>query len=193
MMFDLDAIRAATPISAVLEARGIALRRVAPGRWFAPCPAHAETTPSFHIDDAKGLGYCFGCGFGGDVFRVVMALDSVSFRVAAEALASAAGVAPGPADEARMEARRLESLAREDAERVARGVWQAQMARLDVLEQRIAALSARGCTPLVWDALGNLRVELGLVEDWLGCAVYRAKGWERLPGAIAPQSRARAA
>ena len=38
------------------------------GRKKCKCPLHHEKTPSFHLDDNKGLYHCFGCGEGGDVF-----------------------------------------------------------------------------------------------------------------------------
>ena len=31
------------------------------------CPFHNEKTPSFSINNEKGLFYCFGCGIGGNV------------------------------------------------------------------------------------------------------------------------------
>ncbi|HPG23094.1 MAG TPA: CHC2 zinc finger domain-containing protein, partial [Amaricoccus sp.] len=36
------------------------------GDWWAPCPFHYEKTASFHVDDAKGYYYCFGCHAKGD-------------------------------------------------------------------------------------------------------------------------------
>ncbi len=35
------------------------------GRKKGKCPFHHERTPSFHIDDNKGVFHCFGCGEGG--------------------------------------------------------------------------------------------------------------------------------
>lgn len=35
-----------------------------------PFPNHQDSTPSFHINTEKQLGYCFGCHRGGDVIEV---------------------------------------------------------------------------------------------------------------------------
>ena len=37
------------------------------------CPFHAEKTPSFSVNEEKGLFHCFGCGVSGDVFDFVNA------------------------------------------------------------------------------------------------------------------------
>lgn len=36
----------------------------------ACCPFHSEKTPSFHIRTDKQYFHCFGCGVGGDVFKL---------------------------------------------------------------------------------------------------------------------------
>src|SRR6266498_2968614 len=43
------------------------------------CPFHREKTPSFHVDRAKGLFYCFGCGTGGDVFKFLALTERFTF------------------------------------------------------------------------------------------------------------------
>ncbi len=42
------------------------------GRWKARCPlpGHDDHTPSFSIDETKGVAYCFGCQHGGDVITL---------------------------------------------------------------------------------------------------------------------------
>jgi DNA primase len=34
-------------------------------KYFALCPFHSESNPSFTIDPETGLFYCFGCGAKG--------------------------------------------------------------------------------------------------------------------------------
>jgi DNA primase len=56
------------------------------------CCFHQEKTPSFTVDPAKQLFYCFGCGAGGDVFTFLRELEGLSFTEAAEQLAGRFGV-----------------------------------------------------------------------------------------------------
>ena len=48
------------------------------------CPLHDESTASFHIDEARQIWHCFGCGLGGDVFELGRHLwgEGEFFRVA---------------------------------------------------------------------------------------------------------------
>ncbi len=50
------------------------------------CPFHSEKSPSFEVNDTKGVYYCHGCGASGDAFRFLMAKDGLTFRQAFEAL-----------------------------------------------------------------------------------------------------------
>jgi len=56
------------------------------------CPFHQEKTPSFHVDAARQMYHCFGCGKGGDVFRFYMDRENVGFVDALHMLASRVGV-----------------------------------------------------------------------------------------------------
>ena len=63
--------------------------------FWARCPFHAngmEKTPSFKIDDQKGLYYCFGCHESGTIFTFIEKMEHLDFPAAVEYLASKAGV-----------------------------------------------------------------------------------------------------
>lgn len=63
----------------------IELRRA--GKEFVGlCPFHAEKTPSFFVNEEKGVFLCRGCQQGGDVVDFVMKLDGLSFPEACKAL-----------------------------------------------------------------------------------------------------------
>jgi DNA primase len=56
------------------------------------CPFHSEKTPSFTVNDERGLFHCFGCGAGGTIFTFLMRADRIEFPEAVEVLARRAGV-----------------------------------------------------------------------------------------------------
>lgn len=56
------------------------------------CPFHNEKTPSFSVNNVKGLYYCFGCSAHGDAFEFISQTEGLSFKEALEKLASVAGV-----------------------------------------------------------------------------------------------------
>ncbi len=56
------------------------------------CPLHNERTPSFHINTAKQMYYCFGCHKGGDVISFIMQKERMSFVEAVHFLADMAGL-----------------------------------------------------------------------------------------------------
>ncbi|HHH10602.1 MAG TPA: toprim domain-containing protein [Sorangium sp.] len=51
------------------------------------CPFHKEKTPSFSVNQERGLFYCFGCHESGSVIDYVMRLEGYTFPEAIRALA----------------------------------------------------------------------------------------------------------
>ncbi len=75
-----------------LVGRYVALKPGGKGVWKGLCPFHQEKTPSFYVNEAKGLCYCFGCKAGGDIFAFLQRIEGLEFREALERLAQEAGV-----------------------------------------------------------------------------------------------------
>jgi DNA primase len=57
------------------------------------CPFHAEKTPSFTVNEEKGIFHCFGCGAGGSVFHFLMQYEHLTFPEAVERIARRYGIA----------------------------------------------------------------------------------------------------
>jgi len=86
----LDELRGRVPLSDIVGRR---LRLQRAGReWKAPCPFHAEKTPSFYVNDQKFFFHCFGCGAHGDAVGFLMRHDGLAFPDAVEQLAVLAGM-----------------------------------------------------------------------------------------------------
>ncbi|QKX01135.1 DNA primase [Wolbachia endosymbiont of Dipetalonema caudispina] len=56
------------------------------------CPFHNEKTPSFFVNDIKGLYYCFGCLAYGDVFEFIIRTESLNFKEVLKKLALVTGI-----------------------------------------------------------------------------------------------------
>ena len=102
---EIDALKRDRPLAGVLEASGVRLRPGSPGTFWALCPFHAETEPSFFVDvrdpDDQHF-HCFGaCRAHGDVITFVRLRDRVTFAEACARLAGAprpAGCPPGASE-----------------------------------------------------------------------------------------------
>ncbi|NLY19630.1 MAG: DNA primase [Clostridiaceae bacterium] len=71
------------------------------GGYFGLCPFHREKTPSFYVEPAKQLYYCFGCNNGGNIFHFIMNIENLDFQDALRLLADKAGILlPDPDDSA---------------------------------------------------------------------------------------------
>ncbi|MCY3972686.1 MAG: CHC2 zinc finger domain-containing protein, partial [Candidatus Dadabacteria bacterium] len=56
------------------------------------CPFHDDKNPSLHVDDDKGMFYCFSCKAGGDVFAFLQRINGGTFPEALREVAEKAGV-----------------------------------------------------------------------------------------------------
>lgn len=69
-------------------------RQLSRGRWIGLCPLHSDHKPSFLVDPAKSLFYCYGCGRGGDVIRFAEIYHQVKFPQALALLQQWRGLGP---------------------------------------------------------------------------------------------------
>ncbi|MFQ5684726.1 MAG: DNA primase [Candidatus Binatia bacterium] len=78
------------------------------------CPFHAEKTPSFTVNEEKGIFHCFGCGVGGNVFHFLMQYEHMTFPEAVEQVGKRYGISVERVDRpgAKREAEQRESLYR---------------------------------------------------------------------------------
>jgi DNA primase len=143
-----DEIRARVSMSS-LVGRSVKLTKA--GREFkACCPFHGEKTPSFTVNDEKGFGHCFGCGWHGDVFRWLTDQAGLPFMDAVRELAGAAGLeVPAPSPAAAEKAARLDTV--REALDVAQGVYAAQLEQAGAVMEY---LSSRGIGPAEIAAFG---------------------------------------
>ena len=83
-MIPIQEIKSCVMLSAIVG-ETLQLKRVGP-EFEAPCPFHTEKTPSFKVNDKKGIYHCFGCGAHGDVFDWLQSQRGLDLRSAAEYL-----------------------------------------------------------------------------------------------------------
>jgi DNA primase len=89
-MDDVSNIKARLPIEQLV---GQYCQLTKKGRNFVcVCPFHNDTKPSFLVSPDKGIGYCFACQTGGDIFSFYQAIEGVDFPQAIKELAEKAGV-----------------------------------------------------------------------------------------------------
>ncbi len=63
------------------------------GREFlGRCPFHNEKTPSFTVNEEKGLYHCFGCHAGGDMIKFIQEIEGITYPEALKKLAERAGI-----------------------------------------------------------------------------------------------------
>jgi DNA primase len=158
-------------------------------RFVGLCPFHEERTPSFSVDPANNLYYCFGCQAGGDVFNFLEEKEGLDFRRALEHLADRYGVelsleATDPAAEQRRRARdRLLQLLFKTAAFYSRYLWESAEAALArrYMEQRglgreVLEQFGVGFAPSAWDRVLKSALGSGFSEQELQATGLAQKG-----------------
>jgi DNA primase len=159
------------------------------GRWVGLCPFHEERTPSFSVNPAEKLYYCFGCEAGGDVFRFVQEKQGVEFPEAIEMLAERYGVElereqEDPRAEARRKRReRLRELLTRTAAYYSNYLWESQeagKARAYLAERGLGEEILRefgvGYAPSAWDRVLSAGQRAGFSIDELRATGLAQKG-----------------
>ena len=89
----IQALKSRLNLAEVVK-RYLALRSVG-SRLVGLCPFHNEKTPSFSVNQEKGVFYCFGCQASGDVIDFYCRINGLDFREGLEQLAREAEVSLG--------------------------------------------------------------------------------------------------
>ncbi len=183
----VDRVRQAADIVEVVSAH-TDLRQQG-GRWVGLCPFHEERTPSFSVNAADKLYYCFGCEAGGDVFGFMQEKEGLDFPQAVELLAERYGVelerdAEDPKAEARRKRRdRLRQLLSRTAAFYASYLWESKEAgkARDYLAERglseeILREFGVGYAPSAWDQVLTRGQRAGFSVDELRAAGLVQRG-----------------
>ncbi|HEX5704239.1 MAG TPA: DNA primase [Pyrinomonadaceae bacterium] len=169
--------------------------------WVARCPFHKETKPSFSVNPAKEIFYCFGCQKGGSVFNFVMEIERVAFPEAIKIVAEKSGVPlPKMIDDGRFEARKRDSDEVIELNQWALQWWQDQLQSKAATSVR-QYLKQRGLTeettktfrlgfaPDSWEALSTHLRQKGATQEQLersGLVVKKDEGgsYDRFRGRL---------
>lgn len=157
------------------------LRKAGANRFTGLCPFHDERSPSFGINPAEKVYYCFGCQASGDAFTFVMETEGVDFKGALELLADRYKVAlelededPRAAEQRQRRERLLELLER-TATFYARQLWESKeagRARTYLTERGLQEATLRefrvGYAPSAWDTVlkATMRTGFKATELW---------------------------
>jgi DNA primase catalytic core len=87
---EVERIKADVDLVALIQSKGLELKKHGSKDLAARCPFHEDGTASLIVTPAKNLWHCLGCGKGGSVIDFVMAHEGLSFRHAFEVLAHGA-------------------------------------------------------------------------------------------------------
>ena len=182
---DIEEVKARVNIADVIGGY-VALKPASAGSLKGLCPFHQEKSPSFNVRPLQGFYHCFGCGAGGDVYKFLQEVESLSFYEAVENLAQKASYtltyeagsnAPDQGQKARIYEANL-AASKYFAEQL--GTDAATTGR-DFLKSRGFDKSAAetfgvGFAPKGWNNLVDHLKTLGFTEDELVLASLASRG-----------------
>ena len=87
---DIDLLRERADLVEIVSAY-TALKKTGGHTFKGLCPFHTEKTPSFTVDSARALYFCFGCQEGGNVYHFVQKQENLPFPEAVEWVARKTG------------------------------------------------------------------------------------------------------
>ncbi|HEY7952965.1 MAG TPA: DNA primase [Solirubrobacteraceae bacterium] len=195
-----ERVRDAVDMVALVSAR-TELRRAGPNSYEGLCPFHDERTPSFSVEPAQKVYYCFGCEAKGDAFTFVQETEGVDFKGALELLADRCGVelqveAEDPKEAQRRQRReRLLELLGRTAAYYERQLWEADEARhareylhsRGLTEETLRSFHV-GYSPSAWDRvlMGSRRAGFTEQELYVTGLAQRSKQglYDRFRGRI---------
>jgi DNA primase len=138
----------------------LSLKPAGAGSFKGLCPFHGEKSPSFNVRSNPAFYHCFGCGVGGDVFKFVQEIESLSFSDAVTRLADGIGFQL-----------RFEEGSGEQSQRAR--LLAANAAAADFYSERLPAMK-RSLREISWwvEVLMRRRLQFGVG--------YAPKGWQNL-------------
>ena len=171
--------------------------------WVARCPFHKETKPSFSVNPAKEIFYCFGCQKGGSVFNFIMEIERVTFPEAIKIVAEKSGVPlPKMVDDSRFEARQRESDQVIELNQWALSWWEQQLERSSAparaarkyldgrdINEETRKTFRLGFAPDSWEALSTHLRQKGAAQELIersGLVVKKDEGgsYDRFRGRL---------
>lgn len=140
-----EQVRSASDIVEVIS-NYVSLKKRGQNYWGC-CPFHGEKTPSFAVNPAKNMFYCFGCHEGGDIFKFIMKIENCGFVDALKLLAGKYGI---PVPEKQKTAAEIKSEQKKariyDTNELAARFFKACLLRTEHGKPALAYLAGRGIT-----------------------------------------------
>jgi DNA primase len=182
---DIEEVKARVNIADVVGGY-VALKPASAGSLKGLCPFHQEKSPSFNVRPLQGFYHCFGCGAGGDVYKFLQEMESLSFYEAVESLAGKVGYtltyeagskAPDQGQKARIyEANAQAAKYFQDQLMTDGAIPGREFLKSRGFDKQAAELFGVGFAPKGWNNLTDHLKKLGFTEEELLISSLASKG-----------------